>query len=113
MKHDYVHPDSGRAYREDDPAVRFGKFAAALRRQCEEFIQHYDERMAGRDYLGQHVTWPSDPDRIARSIGRTVEALDKAYTDVVVDRSLWEWGLGEKDDEWQRKYGKVQPNEVA
>lgn len=105
MTHDHTHPDSGRVYREEDSAVRFAKLAHALRRQCDEFIRHYDTRLAGRDYLGQHLTWPSDPDRIARSMGHTIEALDKAYTDVTVDRSLWEWGLGEKDAEWQRKYG--------
>ena len=110
MSHDYVHPDSGRVYREEDPAVRFIKLAHALRQQCEDFIHHYDSRMAGRDYLGQHLTWPSDPDRIARSMGRMIESLDKSYTDVTVDRSMHEWGLGQKDEEWQRKYGPVDGN---
>ena len=109
MNEDWTHPDSGRIYREEDPAVRFIKLAHALRRECEDFIYHYDQRMAGRDYLGQHLTWQSDPDRIARSMGHTIKALDEAYTAVTVNRYLHEYGLGKQDDEWQRKYGDLPP----
>ena len=107
MTEDWKHPETGRVYREEDPAVRFIKLAHALRRQCEYFIHHYDTRMAGRDYLGQYATWPSDPDRIARSMGSMIQSLDKAYTAITVDRSMHEYGLGEQDDEWQRKYGDM------
>jgi hypothetical protein len=107
VTNDYKHPDGGRIYREGDPAHHFAELAAALRRECEDFIDHYDRRMAGRDYLGQSFTWPSDPDRIARSMSDTMQALDKAYTRIIVDRSMHEYGLGGKDDEWQRKYGDV------
>jgi hypothetical protein len=105
MSQDHVHPDSGRVYRQEDPAVRFAKLAHALRRQCEQFIEHYDNRLAGRDFLQQHAIWPSDPDRIARAMGHTIASLDTAYTDIVVDRTMHEYGLGTQDDQWQRKYG--------
>ncbi len=101
----YIHPASGRGYREEDPAVYFMKLAHALRRECEAFIHHYDTRLDGHDYLQQHLEWPSDPDRIARSMGHTIAALDKAYTAVTVDRMLHEYGLGVRDEEWERKYG--------
>lgn len=103
----WTHPESGRAYREDDPAVYFMKLAHGLRRECEEFIRHYDERLDGRDYLQQHLIWRSDPDRIARAMAHTIAALDKAYTAITVDRTLYEYGLGVRDEEWERKYGKV------
>lgn len=105
-KPEYIHPESGRAYREGDPAHYFAQLAQALRRQCEEFIRHYDERLAGRDYLNQHATWLSDPDRIARSMAHTIAALDKQYTAVTVNRDLHTYGLGRQDEEWQRKYGE-------
>jgi hypothetical protein len=102
---DYTHPTSGRVYREGDPAHRFAVLAAALERQCEEFRRHYQARLSGRDYLDQHLEWPSDPDRIARAMATTITELDKAYTAVTVDRDNWQYGLGQRDDEWERKYG--------
>lgn len=113
MNEGYEHPETGRIYREEDPTVYFIKLAHALRRECEDFIYHYDQRMAGRDYLGQHMTWSSDPDRIARSMGHTIEALNKAYTRVTVDKHLHEYGLGKQDEEWQRKYGEIPPRPNA
>lgn len=107
MTGDYEHPASGRIYRQGDPAHRFARLAAALRRQCDEFARHYDQRMADRDYLDQQRTWPSDPDRIARFMRETIAALDQAYTDVVYDEQAPEFGLGKRDEEWQRKYGDV------
>lgn len=104
---DYIHPDSGRVYREGDPAHYFVQMAAGLRRQCEEFVHYYDTLMAGRDYLQQRTIWQGDPDRIARSMAHTIAALDKAHTAVVVDRDLHEYGPGRQDEEWQRKYGKL------
>ncbi len=104
----YIHPTSGREYHEEDPAVYFMKLAHALRRQCEDFIYHYDGRLKDTDYLQQHGVWPSDPDRIARSMGHTIAALDKAYTAVTVDKTMHEYGLGKRDEEWERKYGKVE-----
>ena len=106
-KHDYTHPGSGRVYREDDPALYFARLAQALAAECEQFICYYETRLKGKDYLGQKREWPSDPDRIARSMGYTIAALDKAYTAVTVDEHLHEYGLGRQDDEWRRKYGDV------
>jgi hypothetical protein len=102
---DYVHPDGGRTYREGDPAHHFATLARILAEQARQYIDHYERRMAGRDYLGQHLIWPSDPDRIARTMAHTIASLDKAYTAVVVDRDLPSYGLGQWDEEWQRKYG--------
>lgn len=109
----YVHPKSGRAYQEDDPATYFMRLAHALRQQCEAFIDHYDQRLADHDYLAQHTEWTSDPDRIARSMAHTIATLDKQYTAVTVDRDLHRFGLGRKDEEWQRKYGEVPRTEGA
>lgn len=105
MADEYTHPDSGRIYREGDPAHRFAQLVAALNRQCEEFQQHHEARLAGKDYLQQHATWLSDPDRIARAMRSTLAAIDEAYTAVTVDRDLPSYGLGTQDEEWRRKYG--------
>ncbi|MGH9250162.1 MAG: hypothetical protein ACRD0W_11665 [Acidimicrobiales bacterium] len=102
---DYKHPDSGRIYREGDPAHHFARLVAGLARECDEFLRHYRDRLADRDYLGQHSAWPSDPERIARAMAHTIAAIDRATTDVVVDRDAHRYGLGDQDDEWQRKYG--------
>jgi hypothetical protein len=103
---EYTHPASGRVYEEGDPAHRFAVLAAGLARQCETFLHHYRERMADTDYLDQHTTWPSDPGRIARAMSDTLAAVEQAYTDVIVDRDAHEYGLGTRDDEWTRKYGR-------
>jgi hypothetical protein len=103
----YIHPGSGREYREGDPAQRFAELTRVLAEECRYFLHHYEQRLDGRDYLVQHREWPSDPDRIARAMGRTIEALDEAYTSVVADETMHQYGLGKKDDEWQRKYGVV------
>lgn len=103
----YVHPASGREYREGDPAYRFAELARVLARECEAFTYHYDQRLKDRDYLGQQQEWLSDPDRIARAMAHTIEALDKACTAVTVDRTMHEYGLGKRDEEWERKYGEV------
>jgi hypothetical protein len=102
---DYAHPDGGRIYREGDPAHLFAVLARILAEQARQYIDHHERRMADRDYLGQHATWQSDPDRIARSMAHTIASLDKAYTAVVVDRDLPSYGLGQRDEDWQRKYG--------
>jgi hypothetical protein len=107
----YSHPASGRLYREGDPAHHFAQLVQALARQCADFQYHYERRLKDFDYLAQHTEWPSDPERIARTMGRTIEQIDKAYTDVVCDRTMHEYGLGVQDDEWQRKYGDVPPRE--
>jgi hypothetical protein len=104
---DYVHPESGRSYREGDPALRFAKLTHGLARQCEEFLRHYYERLEDRDYLDQYVTWPSDPDRITRAMGATIDAIDSSYTEVSYDRTAWKYGLGKQDEEWHRRYGDV------
>jgi hypothetical protein len=106
---DYAHPDGGRIYREGDPAHHFAELTRILAEQARQYINHYERRMAGRDYLGQHLTWLSDPDRLARSMGHTIAAIDKAYTAVVVDRDLPFYGLGQRDEDWQRKYGQDTP----
>jgi hypothetical protein len=103
----YIHPGSGREYREGDPAHHFAVLVQALARECESFLHHYGQRLEGHDYLAQYREWPSDPDRIARAMGDTIEALDTAYTSVVADETMHQYGLGKKDDEWQRKYGVV------
>ena len=103
----YTHPESGRVYREGDPAHHFAQLTHVLAEECRQFLHHYGRRLEGRDYLTQQLEWPSDPDRIARAMAHTIEALDKAYTAVVVDRTMHEYGLGEQDGEWQRKYGDV------
>ena len=100
----WTHPESGRVYEDDDPVVRFVKLTAGLARQCQEFSRQYEARMADSDYLAQHVTWPSDPGRIARAMSDTLAAIDQAYTDVIVDRDAPDYGLGTQDDEWARKY---------
>lgn len=105
----YEHPASGRTYRQGDPAHRFAQLSSALARQCDEFLHHYRERMEDGDYLAQTKVWLSDPHRIARSMQDTIEALDEAYTSVVVDETSYQYGLGEQDDDWQRKYGPVDP----
>ncbi|MGW1744567.1 hypothetical protein ACWCRD_02895 [Streptomyces sp. NPDC002092] len=105
----YSHPASGRLYREGDPAHHFAQLVQALARQCADFQYHYERRLKGCDYLAQQAEWPSDPERIARTMGRTIEQIDKAYTDVVCDRTMHEYGLGKQDVEWQRKYGNVSP----
>ena len=104
---DYIHPKSGRVYREGDPAHHFAQLAAALRRQCENFVHYYDSQMGSRDYLAQRAIWLGDCDRIARSMADTIAVLDKAHTAIIIDRDLHEYGLGHKDEEWQRKYGPV------
>lgn len=104
----YIHPESGREYRESDPAHHFGALTHVLAQQCERFLYHYNRRLKDHDYLEQQQTWPSDPDRIARSMAHTIDSLDKAYTAVVVDRTMHEYGLGKQDAEWERKYGKVE-----
>jgi hypothetical protein len=103
----YTHPASGRTYREEDSAAYFARLAHALRRESEDFIHHYDTRLKGRDYLDQQREWLSDPDRIARAMAHTIAALDKAYTAVTVDRTMHEYGLGKRNEEWERKYGEV------
>jgi hypothetical protein len=104
---EYVHPASGRTYREGDPAHHFALLAIALAEQARSYIDHYERRLDGHDYLDQHLTWLSDPDRIARAMAHTIAALDKAYTAVTVDRDMHMYGFGTQDDEWQRKYGQV------
>jgi hypothetical protein len=94
-------------YRDGDPAHHFAELARGLAEECRQFLYHYERRLDGRDYLAQHLEWLSDPDRIARTMGYTIAALDKAYTAVTVDRHLHEYGLGRQDDEWHRKYGNV------
>lgn len=108
MTDDYIHPESGRAYREGDPAHRFATLAAALARQCRAFTDHYSRRLEGHDFLAQHAEWPSDPDRIARTMANTIAELDKAYTAVIGDRDAHKWGLVQRNDEWHRKYGEVE-----
>jgi len=105
MAEDYTHPDGGRVYREGDPAHRFALLVLGLARECEQFLRHYERRLSGRDYLAQHREWLSDPDRIARAMATTIAELDKAYTAVTIDRDNWQYGLGRRDDEWERKYG--------
>jgi hypothetical protein len=107
MTSSYIHPDSGREYREGDPAHHFAQLSAALASQCERFLEHYRRRLDGHDYLQQYHEWLSDPGHIAQTMGYTIEALDKAYTAVTVDRTLHEYGLGKRDEEWERKYGRV------
>jgi hypothetical protein len=104
---EYVHPASGRTYREDDPARHFAQLAWVLAEEARRYIYHYERRLHGHDCLDQHLTWLSDPDRIARAMAHTIAALDKAYTAVTVDRDMHTYGLGTQDDEWQRKYGQV------
>ena len=104
---DYRHPASGRIYREGDPAHRFAQLVHILANECGAFLDHHAHRLADRDYLKQHTEWSSDPERIARAMAHTIAELDKAYTAVVVDRDLPDYGLGSWDDEWQRKYGKT------
>lgn len=104
----YIHPASGREYREDDPAARLASLTQAFARQCEQYLVHYERQLQGTDYMDQYRTWPGDPDRITRTMVRTAEAIDKAYTDVTADRTLHEYGLGKRDAEWERKYGKVE-----
>jgi hypothetical protein len=106
---DYVHPGSGRTYREGDPAHYFAELVRGLARECEDFLHHYGRRLEEQDYLAQFTEWPSDPGSIARSMGYTIESLDKAYTAVVVDKSLHLYGLGKQDEEWHRKYGPTRP----
>lgn len=103
----YRHPASGRMYLEDDPAHYFARLLHILREECEQFIYHYDDRLKGEDYLDQYVTWPSDPDRIARAMKHTIESIDKAYTAITVDKTMPDYGLGQRDEEWHRKYGEV------
>lgn len=103
----YIHPDSGREYREGDPAHRFAQLAGVLARECESFLYHYERRLKDHDYLDQQREWVSDPDRIARAMAHTIKALDEAYTAVTVDRTMHEYGLGKCDEEWERKYGEV------
>jgi len=105
---EYVHPESGRLYREGDPAHHFALLAAGLARECETFLRHYNERLKNADYLAQYHEWPSDPGSIARSMAHTIEALDKAYTAITVDRDLHLFGLGRQDEEWHRKYGRLE-----
>jgi hypothetical protein len=99
---EYVHPDSGRRYREGDPAHRFAQLAAELNRLSEEFTHHYKQRLAGKDYLAQSVEWRSDPSRIAGSMHRVIEALNE--TDIAISK---DWYATAVDDEWRRKYGTV------
>lgn len=110
-QHSYIHPESGREYRENDPAQHFAQLTDVLAQECERFLYHYKRRLEGKDFLAQHTEWPSDPDLVARAMGRTIEALDKAYTAVVVDRTMHEYGLGKKDEEWQRKYAVLPARE--
>lgn len=104
MVEDYVHPDSGRRYREGDPAHHFARLAGFLAEEARQFIEHYERRLKDRDYLAQHLEWPSDPDRIARAMAATIKKLDEAYTAVVVDRDMPNYGLGARDADWERKY---------
>ncbi|MFI5973544.1 hypothetical protein [Streptomyces sp. NPDC051452] len=103
----FTHPASGRTYVEDDPAAHFATLVGVLARQCDAFLYHHQRRLKGLDYLAQHTEWSSDPSNIARTMAHTIEQLDKAFTAVVCDRTLHEYGLGQKDDDWQRKYGPV------
>lgn len=105
---DYIHPQSGRTYREGDPAHRLARLAQTLASQCERYLDQYQRQLKDTDYLDQYRTWPGDPDRVARTMVRTIEAIDKAYTDVTSDRTMHEYGLGVRDAEWERKYGKVE-----
>jgi hypothetical protein len=108
VSEDYTHPESGRVYREGDPAHHFAQLVQVLASECESFLHHFGRRLEGKDYLAQFREWPSDPDRIARAMATTIEALDKAYSRVNADETMHRYGLGKKDDEWQRKYGDVQ-----
>jgi hypothetical protein len=103
---EYVHPRSGRIYREGDPAHRFAQLVAGVARQCEEFGR-YVQPLLEADYLDQRAAWMGDCERITRSLARTIEQIEEAHTDVVVDRDYHRYGLGTQDDEWQRKYGAV------
>jgi len=105
---DYTHPKSGRTYREGDPAHHLAQLTQTLANQCERYLSEYRRQLADTDYLDQYHTWPGDPDRVARTMARTIEAIDKAYTDVCSDRTMHEYGLGKQDDEWHRKYGQVE-----
>lgn len=106
-KSEYVHPASGRTYREGDPAHRFAQMAHALRSECEQFLHYFDrvDENAETDYLRLLAGWQSDPERIARSMRETLKAIDQAYSDVVADRDAYRYGIGKQDDEWHRKYG--------
>jgi hypothetical protein len=106
---EFTHPESGRVYKESDPACYFAQLTRVLAEECRRFLYHFEGRLDGKDYLAQHLEWPSDPDRVARAMGATLAALDKAYTAVITDRTMHEYGLGRKDDEWERKYGEVRP----
>ena len=103
------HPASGRGYREGDPAHYFVIMARALRQQAEAFVAEYDRRLADRDYLDQHHAWwgNSDADRMVRLLIETTGDVNKAYTAVLRDRDMPDFGLGRRDEEWQRKYGPV------
>lgn len=104
---EYVHPDSGRVYREGDPAHYFAALARALSHQAGEFIRHYDAKMAGKDYLAQSGVWESDPNRIAQAMADTITKLGMAYRALQADKHAPGWGLGKYDDEWRRKYGDL------
>lgn len=103
----YIHPESGREYREDDPAHYFAVLASGLAEQCRQFLYHYEQRLKGSDYLAQYTEWLSDPGHLAQTMAHTIDRLDKAYTAVTVDKSLHQYGLAKQDDEWRRKYGDV------
>lgn len=105
----YIHPASGREYREGDPAHRFAELGHVLAEECRQFLYHYEQRIDGRDYLDQHLEWQSDPDRIARAMAHTIAELDKAYSAVIIDRTMHVYGLGKRDEEWERKYGSAHP----
>lgn len=101
------HPQSGRLYREGDPAHDFARLTHALHQMAAQFVDQYERRLAGRDYLVQHQMWDGDPDRIARLMADMIAKLDKAYTRVHANRTLPDYGLGQRDEEWQRRYGPV------
>ena len=103
----YIHPASGREYHEGDPAHRLARLTHALAGQCERFLDEYRRQLAETDYLDQYRTWPGDCDQVARTMARTIELIDKAYSDVTSDRTMHEYGLGKKDAEWERKYGPL------
>jgi hypothetical protein len=104
---EYQHPASGRVYRVGDPAHHFARLVQGLARQCESFLYHYERRLEAHDYLQQHIEWTSDPDRIARAMKETIAAIDQAYNHIIMERTMPDFGLGEQDEEWYRKYGSV------
>jgi hypothetical protein len=95
---DYRHPESGRIYREGDPAHTYALACRAVEVAARELALEVT-RHAGSDYLTRAADHPYQG--LVRMHG-TLDWIDKAYTDLLVDREF-----STVDEEYQRKYGEL------